>query len=46
MNCCGDCKYHRFDVENDEWVCINPVSDMDGLWTEYADCCEDYEERD
>ena len=31
--------------DDGDWVCENPDSDNNGVWTDYDDCCEDYEER-
>ena len=43
--CCGNCKYHRTDA-NDEYCCFNEMSDYYALETEFTDECIDYEERD
>lgn len=41
--CCGTCKYHRFNKNDDEWVCLCPDSYYFGDYTEYDDKCEDWE---
>ena len=43
--CCGNCKYHCYDVFTDDWVCVNEESDHCSDWTEYDFVCEEYEER-
>ena len=43
--CCGTCKYHKHENIDDGWVCVNPDSDNLSDWTEYADCCSEWEER-
>ena len=44
--CCGTCKYHQFENVNDGYVCVNSDSEYCADWTEYSDCCEEWEERD
>lgn len=44
--CCGTCKYHEHERIDDGWVCVNPDSEYYSDWTEYGDCCDDWEERD
>ena len=48
--CCGNCKHHERDRKIDEypqqWMCCNPDSDMNALWTDYGDTCADWEERE
>ena len=44
--CCGNCKYHKHDNIEDDWLCTNPASDYVSDWTDYSDYCEDYEEKD
>ena len=41
--CCGNCKYNRLDLEEDEYVCDNPQGCAYGCGTLFSDCCEDYE---
>ena len=43
--CCGTCKYHCYANDEDDWVCENPNSENNGVWTDYEDFCNDYEER-
>ena len=44
--CCGTCKYHQFENVNDGYVCVNSDSEYCADWTEYSDCCEEWEESD
>lgn len=44
--CCGTCEYHKFENVNDGYVCVNSDSEYCADWTEYSDCCEEWEERD
>lgn len=44
--CCGTCKYHEPESIDVGWVCVNPESEYYTDWTEYNDCCEEYEERE
>ena len=42
---CGNCGYCVLEGESNEWVCNNEESDRYGEYTEYADSCEEWEER-
>lgn len=42
---CGTCIYHRC-IGQDRWVCVCESSDYDGYDTEYADSCDEWEERE
>lgn len=44
--CCGNCKYHVFENIDDGYVCVNSDSEYCSDWTEYADSCSEFEERD
>ncbi len=44
--CCGNCRYHMFDDDQDDWECRNCDSDSFMSWTGYHDGCEDYEPRE
>ena len=43
--CCGTCKYHRYEETSQGYVCCNDQSEYLADWTEYEDVCEEYEER-
>lgn len=43
--CCGTCKYHRFDPDEKEYLCMNQESDNFVLETNFCDTCIDYVER-
>ena len=43
---CGTCHYHRYDKESDDWICMNPDSDLAGCWTDYGYHCMDWEDKD
>ena len=43
--CCGNCKYHRFDKDRQEWICANPQSDCEGEYTPYEESCDEHEGR-
>ena len=45
VKCCGKCRYHVFDDEEDDWFCDCPMADAFLSWTGYEDCCEDFEAR-
>ena len=44
--CCGTCKYHRYDISSGDWVCCNGDSENVADWTEYNDVCEEWEGRE
>lgn len=43
--CCGTCKYHRYDDKYQDWVCTNEQSAVNGCATDYEDSCSDWEEK-
>ncbi len=43
--CCGTCKYHRYDRNEQEWICNCQRSDNYADYTEYSDYCENWEDR-
>lgn len=45
INYCGTCKYHRTDKNSGDWICTNPESEYFADYTEYADWCEEWEEK-
>ena len=44
-NYCGTCKYHRIDKNSGDWICTNPESEYFADYTDYADWCEEWEEK-
>lgn len=44
--CCGTCESHCFSEDVDEWVCTNSEAECFGIWTDYDDCCDDYEPKE
>ena len=42
---CGECKYHKYDDENDDWVCDNPEAEDYGIETPYQGGCSDGEDE-
>lgn len=44
--CCGNCMYHLFDEDQDDWECRNVLADAYLNWTGYDDCCEDFVPRE
>lgn len=44
--CCGNCKYHQHEDISQGWVCCNQDSEYVADWTDYTDCCEEWESRD
>lgn len=44
--CCGTCKWHQREDIDDGWVCVNDRSEYCTDWTDYKDCCEDWEVKD
>ena len=44
--CCGNCRYHRADKSvYGAWHCTNDQSEYYSDWTEYEDCCDEWEGR-
>ena len=41
--CCGTCQWHQSD--DDDWVCTNEQSVYFTDWTDYTDCCREWEAR-
>ena len=46
MECCGECKYNRYDRDDECFYCGNEYSSDYGCITAYTDFCEDYEEKE
>lgn len=45
VKCCGNCRYHVFDDDDDDWYCNCPTADAFLSWTGYEDTCVDFEAR-
>lgn len=47
--CCGTCKHHNpaWNIKEkvSDWICMNELSENYTYFTEYEDCCEDWEEK-
>lgn len=43
MEQCGKCRFHYFDSDLNDWICVNPESDYCGVETAYDDGCFDFE---
>lgn len=43
--CCGTCKYHKYEDIDGGWVCVNPNSEYCTDYTSYKDCCEEYKKK-
>lgn len=43
--CCGTCKWHRYENTSQGFVCVNEESDYCADWTDYKDSCEEWEEK-
>ena len=43
--CCGTCKYHCYEKADQGWICTKDSSDYCADWTDYDDCCDEYEEK-
>ena len=41
--CCGTCIWHKQESIDSGYVCVNDRSDYLSDWTEYEDCCEEWE---
>ena len=41
--CCGTCRWHILEDGDVDFSCDN--SDSKCIWTDYYDCCEEWEER-
>lgn len=44
--CCGTCKWHRYDGYEDDFYCVNGYSEYYTDFTGYEDSCDEWEERD
>ena len=48
--CCGTCKWHRCEEiifgnkPEEEWYCGNHTSDLYQEYTNYKDCCDEWED--
>ncbi len=45
MECCGNCKWQRYEKDSQSWVCTNMDSEYVSDWTEYNHTCDQWEER-
>ena len=45
-NCCGTCKFNKYDNEDKCFYCNNEDIYEYGLPTHYTDCCDEYEEKE
>lgn len=45
-HCCGTCKWHIYETENDDWACINKESEYYTDFTGYSDVCDEWESHD
>lgn len=43
QQCCGSCAYNRPD--KGDWSCSNEESEMYGMYTEYEDGCDGYQQK-
>lgn len=41
--CCGNCIFNRY--HDGEFLCGNEDSEMYGIFTEYSNSCNEYEEK-
>ena len=41
----GNCKYHKYEDISQGWICCNKDSEYIADWTDYTDCCEEWESR-
>lgn len=44
--CCGTCKYHFYEQENQDWFCVNRYSVYYTDFTNYNDTCIDWEGKE
>ncbi len=44
-DCCGTCKYHKFEDIDNGFVCVNSDSEYVTDWTEYDFYCDEYKRR-
>lgn len=44
--CCGTCKWHKYNKSGEDWECSNIFADDCGDYTPYVHYCEEYEERE
>lgn len=42
--CCATCKWHFFDREINDWLCVNNNAEDYNIFTYYEHCCEEWEE--
>ena len=42
---CGNCIWHSFELHDEDWVCINELSDNFLQWTDYECSCDKFEPR-
>lgn len=43
--CCGTCKWHKYQREDESWICVNEDSEFCSDWTDYEGYCDDWEAR-
>ena len=43
---CGTCACHKYDVDGEDFVCVNDRSDNFAAWTGYNDTCEEWQEKE
>lgn len=46
MECCGNCKWHKYETASQGWVCCNSDSEYVADWTDYEHTCDQWEERE
>ncbi len=46
MECCGNCKWHEYEMASKDWACSNFESEYLELWTDYGHICDQWEERE
>lgn len=44
--CCGNCKWHLYDDEFDDWLCCNVDSEDSADYTTYNHRCDEFEEKE
>jgi len=44
-DCCGNCKFNKWNQVEQDFFCNNPNSDFYQIENDYDYCCADYERR-